>query len=381
MLFILLMINIIGWLIISFIIFWGLRKIEALENADGDHKGPLVSIIVPARNEAHTIRNSIQSQLDLNYENIEWIIVNDRSTDKTGDEIEQIAACDSRIKTLHLTDLPKGWLGKNHALYQGYLRSHGDLLLFTDADVHFHPEAVSKAAWLLQTEKADHLTAAPSLKARGFWLKTFIAFFLFGFSYYKRPWKANDRHSSIGMGIGAFNLVTRSAYETIGTHESLRNRPDDDLQLGVKIKEYKLNQKMVTAISLLSVEWYPTLQSAFQGLEKNTFAGLHYRYSMVILAITGVFFSQIFPFLTLMVSELTIRLLSIAVISLMFFSYLLVTRKMTDFHPVLVLVLPVTALLFLFSIIRAVVLTFVRGGVVWRGTKYSLKELRSRIEE
>ncbi|EDL64770.1 glycosyltransferase [Bacillus sp. SG-1] len=93
MLFILLTINIIGWLIISFNIFWGLRKIEALEDADGDHKGPLISIIVPARNEAHTIRKSIQSQLDLNYENVEWIIVNDRSTDKTGDEIEQIAAC------------------------------------------------------------------------------------------------------------------------------------------------------------------------------------------------------------------------------------------------------------------------------------------------
>ncbi|WP_409251271.1 glycosyltransferase [Bacillus sp. SCS-153A] len=381
MLFILLMINIIGWLIISSDIFLGLRKIESMENTEGIHEGPLVSIIVPARNEAHTIRKSIQSQLDLNYKNIEWILVNDRSTDKTGDEIEQIAALDSRMKTLHLTDLPKGWLGKNYALYQGYLRSHGDLLLFTDADVQFHPEAVSKAVGLLQTEKADHLTAAPSLKANGFWLKTFIAFFLFGFSYYKRPWKANDQHSSIGMGVGAFNLMTRSAYETIGTHESLRNRPDDDLQLGIKIKEYKLIQRMVTAIPLLSVEWYPTLKSAFQGLEKNTFAGLHYRYSMVTLAITGVFFSQVFPFLTLMVSDLKIQLLSLAAIFLMFFSYLLVTRKMTDFHPILVLVLPVTALLFLFSIIRAVVLTFIRGGIVWRDTKYPLKELRRKIEE
>jgi glycosyltransferase involved in cell wall biosynthesis len=381
MLFILLIINIIGWMIISLDIFWGLRKIDSLENTEALHEGLLVSIIVPARNEAHTIRKSLLSQLNLNYTNIEWIIVNDRSTDETAAEIERIAQTDSRIKTLHLKNLPTGWLGKNHALYQGYLHSEGDLLLFTDADVYFHPDSVSKAVKVLQAEEADHLTAAPSLTAKGFWLKTFIAFFLFGFSYYKRPWKANDQQSSIGMGIGAFNLLTRSAYRTIGTHENIRNRPDDDLQLGGKIKEHKLNQRMVTAISLLSVEWYPTLRSALQGLEKNTFAGLYYRYSMVVLAIAGVFFSQVFPFLTLLASDPNIRLLSLAVITLIFFSYLLVIKKMTDFHWGLFLVLPITALIFIFSIIRAVVLTFIRGGVVWRGTKYSLKDLRSRMKD
>jgi cellulose synthase/poly-beta-1,6-N-acetylglucosamine synthase-like glycosyltransferase len=381
MVFILLLINVIGWIIISLNIFWGLRKIDSLENAEAVHDGPHVSIIVPARNEAHTIRKSIQSQLNLNYKNIEWIIVDDRSTDNTNAEIEKIASMDSRIRTLHLTELPKGWLGKNHALYQGYLHSTGELLLFTDADVHFHPDSVSKAVQELESQKADHLTAAPSLTAKGFWLKTFIAFFLFGFSYYKRPWKANDQNSTIGMGIGAFNLITRSAYKAIGTHESLRNRPDDDLQLGSKVKEHKLSQRMVTAISLLNVEWYPTLKSALQGLEKNTFAGLYYRYSMVILAIAGVFFSQVFPFLTILSPDLGIRLLSVTVITLIFLSYLSVIKKMTSFHPGLFLVLPITAVIFIFSIIRAIVLTFIRGGVVWRGTTYSLKELRSRVEK
>jgi cellulose synthase/poly-beta-1,6-N-acetylglucosamine synthase-like glycosyltransferase len=381
MLVILLIVNSIGWLILSLNIYWGLRRIDSLEKADAVHDGPLISIIIPARNEAHTIGTSIQTQLQLNYKNIEWIIVNDRSTDSTGEEVERVAQMDHRIKTLHLTELPKGWLGKNHALYQGYLLSEGNLLLFTDADVHFHPDSASKAVRMLETKAADHLTAAPSLTAKGFWLKTFIAFFLFGFTYYKRPWKANDPSSSIGMGIGAFNLITRKAYETIGTHESLRNRPDDDLQLGAKIKEHQLTQRMVTAISLLSVEWYPTLQSALQGLEKNTFAGLYYRYSMVILAVAGVFFSQVFPFLTLPAADPAVRLLSLTVIALICFSYMLVIKKMTDFHPTLFFVLPITALIFIFSIIRAVVLTFVRGGVIWRGTKYSLKDLRSKIDE
>ncbi|TYR76364.1 glycosyltransferase [Rossellomorea vietnamensis] len=377
MLLILLAINLIGWAILFTDIALGLRKIDSLEKAEPEHDGPLISIIVPARNEAHTIRKSIESQLKSTYKRLQWVIVNDRSTDETGAEIERIASMDKRIKTLHLTQLPKGWLGKNHALYQGYLHSEGELLLFTDADVHYNPDAISKAVRVLQTENADHLTAAPSLTAKGFWLQSFIAFFLFGFSYFKRPWKANDERSSIGMGIGAFNLMTRPAYETIGTHKSLKNRPDDDLQLGFKVKEYKLNQRMVTAISLLRVEWYPTLKAAFQGLEKNTFAGLYYRYSMVLLAISGVFFSQVFPFLTLLSSDTTVRLMSLAVILLILGSYTSVIKKMTDFHPALFLALPVTALIFIFSIIRAVVLTFIRGGVIWRGTKYSLEELRS----
>ncbi|RIW33598.1 glycosyltransferase [Bacillus salacetis] len=381
MLVILLIINIIGWLILSCDIYWGLRTIDRLEKVPAEYHGPFLSIIVPARNEAHTIGRSLLTQLKLKYNNIEWIIVNDRSTDETRQEIERIAKMDDRIKTLHLNELPEGWLGKNHALYQGYLHSEGDLLLFTDADVHFHPDSVSKAVKALQNEKADHLTAAPSLTAQGFWLQTFIAFFLFGFTYYKRPWKANDQNSRIGMGIGAFNLMTRSGYETIGTHESLRNRPDDDLQLGAKVKEHGLEQRMVTAIGLLSVEWYPTLRSALQGLEKNTFAGLYYRYSMVILAVAGVFFSQVFPFLALLSSDTAVRLLSLTVITLIFFSYFIVIKKMTDFHAGLFFVLPVTALIFIFSIIRAVALTFLRGGVIWRGTKYSLKELRRKIGE
>ncbi|WP_456274140.1 glycosyltransferase [Bacillus sp. AK031] len=373
---ILIIVNLIGWSIIFADIGLGMRNIHPLEKTESRHDGPLVSIIVPARNEEDTIEKSILSQLKLEYERIEWIIVNDRSTDKTGNKIDRLAGKDCRIKALHLDTLPKGWLGKNHALFQGYLHSHGELLLFTDADVHYNPEVLSKAVNALQMEKADHLTAAPSLTAKGFWLKTFIAFFLFGFSYYKRPWKANDERSSIGMGIGAFNLVTRRAYEEIGTHESLKNRPDDDLQLGALIKKHKLEQRIVTAINLLSVEWYPTLRSALQGLEKNTFAGLYYRYSMVILAISGVLFSQVLPFMALLIPDLQVQILSGAAIILIFLSYRAVIRKMTTFSPALFLVLPLTALIFTYSIIRAVLLTFVRGGVLWRGTKYSLKELR-----
>lgn len=222
------------------------------------------------------------------------------------------------------------------------------------------------------------MTAAPHLNGKNFWLKAFIAFFLFGFSYYKRPWLANSPRSRTGMGIGAFNLVSKQSYERLGTHEAIKMRPDDDLMLGMKMKQNGFRQRFVTAINLIEVEWYGSLKEAFKGLEKNTFAGLHYRISMVLFAIAGTFISQVLPFITIFSSERSIFILSLANILLLASVYILITKRMSAFSSLLFLVFPITALLFIYSIIRAAILTFLQGGIVWRGTLYKLSELRGK---
>ena len=191
------------------------------------------------------------------------------------------------------------------------------------------------------------MTAAPDLSAKSFWLKAFVAFFLFGFSYYKRPWLANNPKSKTGIGIGAFNMITREAYKKIGTHEQIRMRPDDDLQLGAMVKQAGLRQRMVTALTLIEVEWYPSLREALAGLEKNTFAGLHYRISMVLFSIAGVFVSQVVPFFSIFSNDSLIALISALNILFLAVLYTMVTRKMTRFSPWLFLALPFTALLFI----------------------------------
>ncbi|MFS0863439.1 glycosyltransferase [Fredinandcohnia sp. 179-A 10B2 NHS] len=375
----------ITFILLSNLIFWtfillngilGFRSIKRLEDIQTIDKTPLLSIIVAARNEEDSIAKSLETQFTQTYHNLEWIVVNDRSTDDTGRVLEKLQIKNNRLKVIHISKLPTGWLGKNHAMYQGYLHSKGDYLLFTDADVMYQPEVIHKAMSFLQMEEIDHLTIAPNLSAQTFWLKTFVSFFLFGFSYFKRPWLANKDRSKIGTGIGAFNLLSRQAYEQIGTHKAISLRPDDDLQLGFKIKATGLKQRIVSGLSLLSVDWYPSLRAAFTGLEKNTFAGLHYRVSMVFLAIIGTFVSTIFPYITLFTGDSIHFLLSILIIFLLGCSYTLTTKKITTFSPLLFIVFPITSLLFIYSIARASILTFIRGGVMWRGTKYSLKELR-----
>lgn len=356
----------------------GLRKIDALEDEDCLENGPLLSVIVAARNEEYQIRASILSQLAQTYSNVEWILVNDRSTDATGLVMEELTMEDQRISVIHIAELPEGWLGKNNALYQGFLKASGKWLLFTDADVKFEKEAFAKALHYFENHELDHLTAAPNLSAKKFWLKSFVAFFLFGFSYFKRPWAANNPKSKIGTGIGAFNLVSKAAYSSLGTHEMVKMRPDDDLQLGMRMKQAGYAQRIVTALKLIEVEWYGSLQEAFIGLEKNTFAGLHYRISMVFFAIFGVFITNVLPFITIFSSDKIVALLSLGIILLSGIHYVMVIKKMTIFSPSMFLVLPVTALLFIYSIIRASYLTYKRGGIMWRGTLYKLRELRDK---
>lgn len=370
--------GILVWTVFLIDGFLGLRKIEALEAEKSLEDGPLLSVIVAARNEAGQIKSSILSQLEQTYKNVEWILVNDRSTDSTGLLMDELQQKDQRITVIHIEELPEGWLGKNNALYKGFLQASGRWLLFTDADVKFDKETFAKALHYFERHELDHLTAAPNLSANPFWLKSFIAFFMFGFSYFKRPWAANNPKSKVGTGIGAFNLVSKEAYQSFGTHERVKMRPDDDLQLGMKMKKEGYRQRIVTALELIEVEWYGSLREAFVGLEKNTFAGLHYRVSMVLFAIFGVFITNVLPFITIFSSDKTVALLSLGNILLSGIHYLLVIKKMTIFSPSMFLVLPVTALLFIYSIIRASLLTFKRGGIMWRGTIYKLSELREK---
>ncbi|WP_044340090.1 glycosyltransferase [Rossellomorea aquimaris] len=370
----------IVWIFIGMDVWRGLSNISSIDELfHPSSNGPLLSVIVPARNEEETITDSILSQLQQDYQRIQWILVNDRSTDGTPEKLEALAEMDKRIKVLHIDSLEKGWLGKNQALYKGYQISKGELILFTDADVIFNdPGILTKAVSLLRTQKLDHLTLAPHIKSQSFWLKSFVAFFLFGFSFYKRPWKANDPSSKIGMGIGAFNLITKSVYEEIGTHERLKHMPDDDLQLGIHIKKHHKKQAFLTALKSLEVEWYRSLKEAFNGLEKNTFAGLHYSFLLVLFAMLGVFCSTVLPFITIFSGETPIRVVSMIIILFIGITYLKVIKQMTKETPLLFLALPVTALLFIYSIGRATFLTFKRGGIEWRGTVYSFKELKQK---
>jgi glycosyltransferase involved in cell wall biosynthesis len=374
------------WIAMVFDTFRGFRLIKGLPTSVKTlDKAPLVSIIIAAKEEEKSITKTVKNLLNQDYARFEIIVINDRSQDQTGtklEELKQWSMGKKEIKVplqiIHITSLPEGWLGKNHALYQGYLQAKGEYLLFTDADVIYQPNTLRDAVSCMKQHEVDHLTLSPAMVAKGFWLRAFVHFFLFGFNLFVRPWKANvDEQHRDGMGIGAFNLLTRKAYEKIGTHKALALRPDDDLQLGIRVKQAKLKQRFLTALQHLQVEWYPDLKSAIKGLEKNVFAGLDYRLPMVGLAIFGQFFAFCFPFIAVWLFWDWKSVIYLFAVTIMMGLYLAHTQRFSREYSIWeVAVLPLTVLLFIYVFVRSVFLTLRQGGIYWRGTFYSLKELK-----
>ncbi|MBP1157211.1 MULTISPECIES: glycosyltransferase family 2 protein [unclassified Paenibacillus] len=345
---------------------------------------PLVSVIIAAKEEESSIADTVKHLLNQTYPKLEIIAVNDRSQDATGHRLDELRRwSESRdgitvpLRVIHITSLPPGWLGKNHALYQGYLQARGKYLLFTDADVQFDPNTVADAVRYLQEQHADHLTLAPRIIARGFWLKAFVQYFFFTLCLFIRPWRVNDdlqhRH---GMGVGAFNLLTRRAYERIGTHKAIAMRPDDDLQLGKQVKRARLRQRLASGAHHISVEWYRSLRDAVQGLEKNIFSGFSYRISIAVLGVIGQLALFLFPFAGVVLASGWAAAGFGASLLLMLTVYFLLIRSIVGKGGTEVLALPVSIALLCYIVVRSVWLTIRQGGIYWRGTFYSLKELR-----
>ncbi|MFD2171052.1 glycosyltransferase [Tumebacillus lipolyticus] len=360
----------------------GLRMIPELISGTVEGEQPLVSIIVAGKDEEASIERTLDSLLRLDYQNYELIVVNDRSEDRTGEIIARVkerartARPDLRFELIQIQELPTGWLGKNHALYQGYLQARGEYLLFTDADVRFAPNSLQAAMQFALHEQADHVTMIPTMEAHSFWLRAFVHYFLFSLCLVIRPWLPNiDTQNKVGFGIGAFNLLRRQAYEQIGTHEALKMRPDDDLQLGTMIKQAGLRQRLATGTRLLTVEWYPTLRDAIQGLEKNTFAGLNYSVLLVVVGVLGQLLAFCLPFFGWMMLGWSGLLYGLSVL-MMIAVYLRYTTTVSPYSGVEVVALPLTALLFVYIIVRSTYVTLRQGGIVWRGTFYSLQELK-----
>jgi glycosyltransferase involved in cell wall biosynthesis len=373
----------LGIIILSIYIIVGLdvtigsRRIRFLKDIIPDTKNsfPPVSIIVAARNEERNIRRALQSLLHLDYPHLQLIVVNDRSEDKTGDILDEMKKSDPRLEILHLQELPKGWLGKNHALWQGSLNASGELLLFTDADVVMEPDTLVRAVSYLQTEQLDHLAATPEARMPSLLLNMFGVTFGFFFGIFTRPWKAPDLKSGCHIGIGAFNLVKKEIYLLAGGHKTIALRPDDDLKLGKILKKQGCHQRLIYGAGLISVEWYASIRELILGLEKNVFAGTDYR---LWFAVSGVAFNMVailWPFLAIFFTSGSTLLLYVIIV-LTISTIAADGARFHGFPPWFALGFPITAGLFTFIIVRSVTCNLVKGGITWRGTFYPLAELR-----
>jgi hypothetical protein len=340
---------------------------------------PRLTIVVPARNEEAEIEPAVRSLLQLDYPQYEVVAVNDRSTDKTGVILERLRAepGNRRLRVLHVRNLPQGWLGKLHAMWLGARQGTGEWLLFTDADCVFHPSCLRRALHYATSTGADHLVLFPTPHMKTLGEQMMIAFPEVMSSFAMRPWKIRDPKARDYIGVGAFNLIRRSAYQAIGTYEKLRLEVVDDLKLGASIKQAGLRQDVVFGRDLVSLRWAVGAFGVVRNVEKNLFAFLEYRMSTVVAVCALICFLCVWPFVGLALAPGWARAGFAVAVASIALRYMLFMRFVPS-PAWLFLTCPAGALVFVAAVLRSAYATIRDNAVTWRGTRYPLEELRKK---
>jgi cellulose synthase/poly-beta-1,6-N-acetylglucosamine synthase-like glycosyltransferase len=349
---------------------------------------PRVSIIVPARNEEETITASLRALLALDYDNYEVIAVNDRSTDRTGEIMEEIENQNPHpvahnatrvgqpiLRVIQHRELPAGWLGKPHAMWTAANEATGEWLLFTDADVMFKPDSVRRAVAYGEAERADHVVLLPRMVMKTPGEFMMIAFFQTMFVFGHRPWKVADPTTKDHMGVGAFNMIRRSAYESVGTYKALRMEVLDDMKLGKVVKEVGFRQRNVFGGDLISIRWARGAMGVIDNLTKNFFAVLSFQWWRTLISAFALAFLNLMPFLGVWLAHGWARLPYAVALFSMFLVYVGMSLR-SAVPPYYFLLHPISTALFVYTLFRSMTLTLWNDGIVWRGTRYPLEELR-----
>jgi glycosyltransferase involved in cell wall biosynthesis len=340
-----------------------------------DTECPRISILFAARDEEEKLPAALATLMEIDYPELEVIAVDDRSQDETGRILDEFAATHPRLHVIHAERLPRGWLGKPHGLQKAYEASSGEWLLFTDADVRLKPDVLRRVISLVKAGNLDHLALLGEVEMVGFWETVLITFFGLGFHLATNPSQVGNPRSSRYIGVGAFQLLRRSAYEASGTHRRLAMEVIDDMKLGKIVKQAGFRSGCAVAEDSVVVRWHDGLGNLVRGVTKNFFAGAGYDLRVVAAQLAGLLMMDILPFFGILFGHGWIRALSVIAVMIALGFHAGVTWVMRV-SPLYALTHPLGAALFAYMLLRSTVVTLWRGGIVWRDTFYPLEELK-----
>ena len=343
-----------------------------------DAECPPVSILFAARDEAEKLSAALATLMEIDYPDLEVVAVDDRSQDATGKILDEFAGAHPRLRVVHVTELPAGWLGKPHALQKAYEAATGEWLIFTDADVRFRPDLIRRAMGIARKCNADHLTLLCDVEMSGFWETLLITFFGLGFHLAVEPSRVSDARSSRYIGVGAFQLLRRTAYEACGTHRRLAMEVVDDMKLGKLVKQAGFRSVCGVAQDFVVVRWHAGLGNLVRGVTKNFFAGAGYNLALVAAQLTGLLMMNVLPFVGVFFTHGWMQAFcAVAVaIAVAFHAGVAIVMRVS---PLYALTHPLGALIFSYMLLRSTVVTLRQGGIVWRDTFYPLEELKRGV--
>lgn len=334
---------------------------------------PLVSVIIPARDEERMIERTLRAMLAQTYPALEIVVVDDRSVDDTGAIVDRLAAEDRRVVPIHNEEPPPGWLGKPWALHQGSLRARGELLLFVDADVLYEPGAIAAAIAHFQERRVALVSLMPSLGMRGFWEHVAmpnLAFFLFTIF---PLWLSNrTRLPILAVGGGPGNLVGRAGYEAAGGHVALRDAVVDDVGLARLIRQKVGRTEVVRSEKLVTVRMYEGLREVVEGFTKNGFAVTGRSYLVIFVATVLGVVLHLLPYAL----ALTGNVLAIVTVAVITLTRVILFRALRYRLDNAVFGHPLMTALWGYILLRSTWYTGIRRRLMWRGRTYDAGKTR-----
>lgn len=305
-----------GIVIYNFFTAPRIKNINRVENPELK-----VSVLIPARNEENNISACLESVLDQSYMNIEVLVLDDQSADKTSSIVNEYESKDKRVRLEKGKDLPEGWVGKNWACFQLARKASGELFLFIDADVKLNRHSVSNAAVLFADNRLNLLSVFPTQNISGIGAQLVVPLmnwilltFLPLIKVYSSP------NKSFVAANGQFILIDRKTYEDTGGHSAVRDQVVEDMELARRIKRRKMRMMTALGDDAVSCEMYNSFSDSIKGFSKNFFAGFNTNVFVFTALLIFIFILFFTPLLLLAAGPEFFIVVSVILISRFFIS-------------------------------------------------------------
>lgn len=250
--------------------------------------GPLISVIIPARNEEGNIKRCVEAVLAQDYPNFQVLVLDDRSTDATPAILTELSTHDPRLVALFGNELPAGWAGKPHALYQAAMSATGEWLCFVDADTFLEPNALSAALASARETGADLYTMMTMQITETFWEKVVQPLIFTALIVVFSPQKVNNPKCRDAFALGQFILIRHSVYDAVGGYETVKNQIVEDKALAEQVKWNGYRIVLAQGYAMAKTRMYTSLSTLWEGWTKNIYLGLRDRPAMLLLGAFGI---------------------------------------------------------------------------------------------
>ena len=358
-----------------------LLNLRALRKPKSDvqlpEPAPLISILVPARNEEANIGICLESLWQQEYPNFETLVLDDSSTDGTADIVARIAAEDSRVRLLRGQPLPPGWAGKTFACHQLAQEARGSWLLFTDADTVHAPAMLRRVLGVALVSRAVLISGFPYQRTTSIWQKMAIPILFYFMLLCWMPlwWLQRSRRTMPSIAIGQFLFFSAEGYRSIGGHEAVKSRILEDVWLGREVSRHHYRQLTLDLSSVVSCQMYREFGSMWDGITRWLYTVASLSAVSLVLMIAVVLFLFLAPFLWLLYGLVLAQpafaweVLVTLQVAIVFLARFLAGRRFSQPKTSIILH-PVGVVFLLLVAFYASYQHLTGGGVRWKGRVY-----------